>query len=155
MDEILQLETNRPFPAELPLDANTRLLSSVPAALYFPAVLGLAAATGLAGATLGRAAAPLEAEQREVVAAAVGAAAAGAVLYGGVRAKKVRDRGAVVELFNVLVGMDEPADLTAGDVKAVGDKYGINMQKDQLQGLQQIFGQYLETIIPVGDTQLR
>ena len=61
----------------------------------------------------------------------------------------------MVELFNVLVGMDEPADLTAGDVKAVGDKYGINMQKDQLQGLQQIFGQYLETIIPVGDTQLR
>jgi hypothetical protein len=51
--------------------------------------------------------------------------------------------------------MDEPADLTQDDVKAVGDRYGLNMQKDQLQGLQQIFGQYLENIIPIGETQLR
>ena len=73
----------------------------------------------------------------------------------GPQAKKLRDRAAVVDLFNLLVNMDEPADLTPDDVKAVGDRYGLNMQKDQLQGLQQIFGQYLENIIPVGDTQLR
>lgn len=61
----------------------------------------------------------------------------------------------MVDLFNLLVNMDEPSDLTADDVKGVGDKYGINMRREQLQGLQQIFGQYLENIIPVGDTQLR
>ncbi len=71
------------------------------------------------------------------------------------QAKKIRDRAAVVDLFNLLVGMEEPADLTADDVKAVGDKYGISMRKDQLEGLQQIFGQYLENVIPTGDQQLR
>jgi hypothetical protein len=71
------------------------------------------------------------------------------------QAKHIRDRAAVVDLFNLLVHLDEPSELTPDDVKAVGDKYGLNMQKDQLQGLQQIFGQYLENVIPVGDTQLR
>lgn len=61
----------------------------------------------------------------------------------------------MVDLFNFLVGLDEPSELTPEDVKAVGDRYGINMQKDQLQGLQQVFGQYLENIIPIGETQLR
>lgn len=71
------------------------------------------------------------------------------------QAKHIRDRAAVVDLFNLLVALDEPSDLTPDDVKAVGDKYGINMQRDQIMGLQQIFGQYLENIIPAGDTQLR
>jgi hypothetical protein len=60
-----------------------------------------------------------------------------------------------VDLFNLLVGMEEPTALTPDDVKAVGDKYGISMQKDQLEGLQQIFGQYLEHTVPTAETQLR
>jgi hypothetical protein len=71
------------------------------------------------------------------------------------QAKKTRDRAAVVDLFNLLVGMEEPTALTPDDVKAVGDKYGLNMQKDQLEGLQQIFGQFLEHTVPTAETQLR
>jgi hypothetical protein len=88
MDEILQLDMSRPFPATIPMDPNTKALASVPGALYFPAVLGLAAAAGLAGSALGRAAAPLEQEQKDIVAVVVGAAAAGAVVYGGVQVRR-------------------------------------------------------------------
>lgn len=37
----------------------------------------------------------------------------------------------------------------------VGGKYGINMQRDDLDGLKKIYGQYLEALIPSGDTQLK
>ena len=39
-------------------------------------------------------------------------------------------------------------------MSAIGQRYGINMQKDQLEGLQKVYGQYLENIIPVGEQQL-
>jgi hypothetical protein len=71
------------------------------------------------------------------------------------QAKKVRDRAAVVDLFNLLVYMDEPSALTPDDVSAVGAKYGVNMRRDQLEGLVQIFGQYLEGVVPKGDAPLR
>lgn len=38
------------------------------------------------------------------------------------QSKKVRDRAAVVDLFNSLVWMEDPTALTADDVKAMGDK---------------------------------
>ena len=44
--------------------------------------------------------------------------------------------------------------MTPDDVSRIGQRYGINMQKDQLEGLQKVYGQYLENIIPVGDQQL-
>lgn len=50
--------------------------------------------------------------------------------------------------------LDDPTELTPDDVSAVGARYGINMHKDQLEGLQKVYGQYLETIIPVADQQL-
>jgi hypothetical protein len=53
-----------------------------------------------------------------------------------------------------LVQLDEPTELTPDDVSRIGQRYGINMQKDQLEGLQKVYGQYLENIIPVGDQQL-
>ena len=37
----------------------------------------------------------------------------------------------------------------------VGGKYGINFQKDELDGLKRIYGQFLENIIPLGDQQLK
>lgn len=70
------------------------------------------------------------------------------------QAKKVRDRAAVVDLFNALVAMDEPSSLTPDEVRAVGDRYGVNMQRDQLEGLQQILGQYVEATVPTGDQDL-
>jgi hypothetical protein len=57
---------------------------------------------------------------------------------------------AIVELYNGLVDMEDPAALTASDVKSVGDRFGISMQRDQLDGLKKIYGQFLENIIPTG-----
>lgn len=50
--------------------------------------------------------------------------------------------------------LDDPTELTPDDVSTIGARYGINMQKDQLDGLQKVYGQYLENSIPVGDQQL-
>ena len=170
-----EIDYSRPFPAEVPMDANTRMLASVPLPLYYPAVIALAAAGGFVGYSIGGGA-PVEPAQRPAVAAAVGAAVAGAIVYGGVRvsrpggggavgkgvdlgarracsegqtrrdandqpnlnhrskrrqrqrqrqqrqAKKTRDRAAAVDLFNQLVWMDDPAELTPEDVKAAGDR---------------------------------
>jgi hypothetical protein len=57
---------------------------------------------------------------------------------------------AVVELYNGLVDMEDPSELTAADVKSVGDHFGINMQRDQLDGLKKIYSQFLENMIPTG-----
>lgn len=96
------------------------------------------------------------APQQKPIATAVIAAVAGAVaLYGGMLAKKKRDDAAVIDLYNNLVLMEDPSTLTAEDVKRVGNKYGINLHRDELDGLQKIYGQYLENIIPRGDQQLR
>jgi hypothetical protein len=37
----------------------------------------------------------------------------------------------------------------------VGAKYGVDMHKEQLDGLQKVYGQYLEVIIPTGEQQLK
>jgi hypothetical protein len=50
--------------------------------------------------------------------------------------------------------LDDPTELQPDDVAAIGSRYGINMHKNQLEGLQKVYGQYLETIIPVADAQL-
>lgn len=50
--------------------------------------------------------------------------------------------------------LDDPTELTPDAVSAVGARYGINMHRDQLDGLQKVYGQYLENIIPVGEQQL-
>ncbi len=39
--------------------------------------------------------------------------------------------------------------------QAVGANYGINFQKDELDGLKRIYGQFLESVIPTGDVQLK
>eukprot|EP00983_Pelagomonas_calceolata_P129478 1161607-Pelagomonas_calceolata.AAC.2 len=57
--------------------------------------------------------------------AAVGAAAAAAVC---VQAKKKRDTAAVVDLYNVVVELPDPSELTPQAVDEVGSKYGMKMQ---------------------------
>ena len=39
--------------------------------------------------------------------------------------------------------------------QAIGSKYGISMQKDEPEGLRKVYGQMLETIIPIGSTELK
>lgn len=53
-----------------------------------------------------------------------------------------------------LLQLDDPTELTPDNVSDVGARYGINFHKDQLEGLQKVYGQYLENIIPVADQHL-
>ncbi|KAF8060559.1 SULTR2 [Scenedesmus sp. PABB004] len=146
-------ESTKPFPYELPLDPNTKALASVPLPLFYPGVLALAAVAGLAGATVGRGL-PVSPEAKPITAALVGAALGAGALYAGYQAKQKRDGAAVIDLYNYIVELDDPTELTLDAVAAVGSRYGIDMHKSQLEGLQKIYGQYLETIIPTGDAQL-
>ena len=79
---------------------------------------------------------------------------AGAV-FASLQAKKKRASASVVDLYNTIVDLPDPSHLTPEDVAAVGSKYGISMQKDEVEGLQKIYGQFLEAVIPSGETQLR
>jgi hypothetical protein len=71
-------EAGRPFPFPLPLDPNTRTLASIPLVLFYPGVLALAAAAGLAGSTVGRGLPGERAGRCCAVAAALCAGAPGA-----------------------------------------------------------------------------
>eukprot|EP00879_Flechtneria_rotunda_P009976 GHRR01010432.1.p1 GENE.GHRR01010432.1~~GHRR01010432.1.p1 ORF type:complete len:735 (+),score=296.51 GHRR01010432.1:437-2641(+) len=146
-------ESNKAFAYPLPLDPNTKVLASIPLVLFYPAVLALAAAAGLAGSSIGRSL-PVSPSTKPVAQAAVAGALGAAVLYAGYVAKQKRDGAAVIDLYNYLVDLDDPAELTSDDVGRIGARYGINMHKEQLEGLQKVYGQYLENIIPVGDQQL-
>eukprot|EP00877_Chromochloris_zofingiensis_P006644 jgi/Chrzof1/2232/Cz11g07180.t1_TIC110[v5.2] len=146
--------TARPFPMELPMDPNTKMLSSIPLALFYPLILAVAAGAGYLGSIIGKGA-PVAPQQKPIATAVIAAVAGAVALYGGMLAKKKRDDAAVIDLYNNLVLMEDPSTLTAEDVKRVGNKYGINLHRDELDGLQKIYGQYLENIIPRGDQQLR
>lgn len=50
--------------------------------------------------------------------------------------------------YNAIVDLDEPHHLSESTVAEVGSKYGLNMQKAQLDGLQRIYSAYLESVIP-------
>uniref|UniRef100_A0A7S0S6E9 Uncharacterized protein n=1 Tax=Chlamydomonas leiostraca TaxID=1034604 RepID=A0A7S0S6E9_9CHLO len=147
-------ERAKPFPYPLPMDPQQKMVSGLPTPLFYPALLAFIGGAGLVG-SLGGQALPVEPENKDVASyatAAVGAAAAAAV---AVQAKKKRDSCAVVELYNAIVDLSDPSELTPDLVSAVGGKYGINMQKDDLDGLKKIYSQYVEALIPAGDTQLK
>ncbi len=52
--------------------------------------------------------------------------------FAAYQAKKKRDSAAVVDLYNEIVALDEPYELTQEMVAAVGSKYGINMNKSEV-----------------------
>lgn len=93
-------------------------------------------------------------EAKDVTSYGVAALLGAGVAFAGVQAKKKRDGAAIVDLYNTIVDLPDPSELTEATVAAVGSKYGINMQRDQLEGLQKVYGQFLESVIPAGETQL-
>ncbi|EFJ41589.1 hypothetical protein VOLCADRAFT_98450 [Volvox carteri f. nagariensis] len=157
-EETFTIESEEPntkaFPYPLPKDSGQQLLSSIPLMLLYPGFLAAVAAAGYGGSLLGRAA-PVDPSAKDVAAYGTAAVAAAAVAYGCVQAKRKRDSAAVVDLYNALVDLPDATDLTPETVSDVGSKYGINFQKDELDGLKRIYGQYLESVIPVGDVQLK
>mmetsp|Transcript_30974 Transcript_30974/g.68639 ORF Transcript_30974/g.68639 Transcript_30974/m.68639 type:complete len:1037 (+) Transcript_30974:146-3256(+) len=146
--------STKAFPYPLPMDGAQKTLSGIPLPLFYPALAAFVGAAGFAGSLFGRAL-PVDPEAKDVssygVAAVVGAGAVAAC----VQAKKKRDSVAVVELYNTLVDLDDPSNLTPQMVSDVGSKYGLNMQRDEVDGLRKIYGQFLESVIPSGETQLR
>jgi len=145
----------KPFPYRVVPDPQTAALASVPLALFWPLVAACAALAGLAGAALGRAA-PLSREARDATAVAVGAAAAVAVAAAGVQAKKKRDGAAVIDLYNTLADMPDPAAGASAElVASVGRRHGLDLRRDQPDGLRKIYGQFLEATVPAGENPLR
>ncbi|PNW77802.1 hypothetical protein CHLRE_10g452450v5 [Chlamydomonas reinhardtii] len=142
------------FPYPLPKDGTQQFLSGIPLPLLYPGFLAAIGAAGLAGSVVGRAA-PVDPGVKEVASYGVAAVAAAATAYGAVQAKRKRDSVAVVDLYNAIVELPDATDLTPQTVADVGSKYGINFQKDELDGLKRIYGQFLESVIPTGDTQLK
>lgn len=94
-------------------------------------------------------------EHKDITGYGLAAVAAVAVGAAGVQGKKKRDSAAVLALYNKIVDLPDPGELSPELVKATGDEFGINMHKDDLEGLCKIYSQYLEAIIPVGDQQLK
>lgn len=149
-------EDSRPraFPYPIPMDPTTKSLSNIPQAMFYPALVAFIGGSAFAGSLVPKVL-PVPDETKDI--ASVGAAVvlgAGAA-YASVQAKKKRDSGAVIDLYNAIVDLPDPSQLSADIVSGVGSKYGMNMQKDDLDGLTRLYGQYLENIIPTGDMQLR
>jgi len=136
------------------MDANQKTLSSIPLALFYPGVLALSAAAGYFGGMVGKGL-PVDRSTKPMAQYAVAAVVASAALYAGYQAKLKRDGAAIIDLYNYLVELDDPSELGPDDVKRIGGKYGVDMHKEQLDGLQKVYGQYLEVIIPTGDQQLK
>lgn len=206
-----------PFPSPVPMDPAQQTLSSIPLLLFYPGLLAAVAGSAFLGNVIGQAA-PVAPRERPLTGYAAAALAGAAAAYGAVQAKKKRDSAAVVDLYNSLVEMDDPNELTPADVQRVGAKcvacrvysrwlykrnamcfpewwsrdppasllrctrmacrratcrqcpppffshsavappsgprYGINFQRDELDGLKRIYARFLETLIPVGDVPL-
>jgi hypothetical protein len=145
---------NHAFPYALPMEAGQTFLSSIPLLVFYPCALACIGGAAFCGSVLGRSM-PVEPESKDVTsygfAALVGAGAA----FASFKAKKKRDSAAVVDLYNQIAELEDPSQLDASTVSEVGQKYGINLRKDELEGLQKMYEQYLESLIPSGETQLR
>ena len=97
----------------------------------------------------------MEPETKELASYGTAAVLGAGAVFASIQAKKKRASASVVDLYNTIVELPDPSNLSTDDVAAVGAKYGVTMQKDELEGLQKIYGQFLEAIIPSGETQLR
>lgn len=99
--------------------------------------------------------APVEPQNKQLTSyavATVGVVAAAAASY---QVKRKRDSVAVVDLYNRIVDLDEPCELSSETVTDIGKKFGVNLMKEELDGVKRVYGQYLESMIPLGDVQLR
>ncbi|MEW5315412.1 MAG: hypothetical protein WDW38_006843 [Sanguina aurantia] len=143
----------KPFPYPLPMDPAQQTLSSIPLALFYPLILAGIAGVAQLGMLAGRAL-PVERGQKDLAAYGVAAVLVVAAAGAGVKAKEKRDSAAVVDLYNEIVKLDDCCEITPALVERVGGKYGINMQKDQLDGVKKVYGQFLETLIPTESNHL-
>lgn len=97
----------------------------------------------------------MEPQNKQLVSTAIAVVGVAVAAVASYQIKRKRDSVAVADLYNCIVDLVEPCDLSPTDMQAIGSKYGITLQKDELEGVKRIYGQYLESMIPSGDVQLR
>lgn len=124
-DEMEEEEAMRsghnPFPQIIPMDPGQQTLSSIPLLLFYPGLLAFVAAAGFIGNVVGQAA-PVSRRERPLAGYAAAVVTGAAAAYAAVQAKKKRDSGAVVDLYNTLAEMEDPNELTPAEVERVGSK---------------------------------
>jgi hypothetical protein len=93
---------------------------------------------------------------RHVVSLRSAGKAAGAVIgalagaYLGIQLKERRSSAAIIELFNILVTLGNPALLTREMVLAVEAKYGTSLLESAPEELKSLYGTVVEAVIPPG-----
>eukprot|EP00798_Chlamydomonas_sp_ICE-L_P014703 gene14703-20743_t len=148
-------DEKRAFPEALPKDGLQGALTSLPLPIFYAALAAVVGASAFAGSLAGRGVASEASGNRDAAAALAAVVFGSAAAAACVPVKKLRDGGAVVDLYNQIVLLPDPSFLSEETVSAVGSNYGINMQEKELDGLQRVYSQYLEYLIPVEENQLR
>eukprot|EP00798_Chlamydomonas_sp_ICE-L_P030469 gene30469-35480_t len=151
--EVLEEGNVKPFARPLPLEPMQQTLSNIPLMVFYPALLAAVGVFGFTGLMAGKSM-PVDTDTKDIAAYGTAALLAAGAAAVAVQAKKIRDSATIVDLYNQIVDLGDPTTLTSDIVAGVGSKYGINLQKEELDGLQRVYGEYLSCVIPKGDTQL-
>ncbi|XP_042373930.1 protein TIC110, chloroplastic-like [Zingiber officinale] len=86
------------------------------------------------------------------VAAALGAASGAAAYSLNSKVPEV----AAVSLHNLVVGYDDPADLSKDEVEAIVQKYGVSKQDDAFKAeLRDLYSRFVSSILPPGSENLK
>jgi len=152
-DQVLDDRSKHPFPFPLPKDFQQKFLGGIPLIATYPlfgAVISVFAGIGfLAGRQL------VEDPTLSLgISCALAAVFGGAALFLCLRARSRRASAAVIDLYNSLVEMADPAHLRPEHIHALERQYGINFLRDEIDGLKRIYGQFIQGVIPHGDEQL-
>lgn len=144
-------QVESPFQQEQKLDSLQSAAASLPGpAAAFSAVVLVAVAAAVGVLTGGQS----PAAWRTVGRAGGGllGAALGAVLVKQLQEK--RCQAAALMLHNLLVSKADPATLTRQEVEEINSRFGVDLAAKQTADVARVYGIYLESIIPKGETPL-
>ena len=86
---------------------------------------------------------------------AAGAAVAGAAAtVAAVQGRERRSQAASIALYNDLMEREDPTSISIAEVKAIGSKYGVDFSQTGISDIQQIYGEFLDAIIPSDEAPL-
>ncbi|KAK9831616.1 hypothetical protein WJX74_002584 [Apatococcus lobatus] len=144
-------KSENPFTYRRELSGAQKFLAGLPSAGAYVLALALVAAGGATGAVAGS---RLPENTRKA------GQAGGAVLLGAasaVGASKViqeRQGAAGVVLNNLLVDAEDIGSLGPDDFVAINQRYGVKLAEKLTDEVKGIYGQYIESQIPIGETPL-
>lgn len=91
---------------------------------------------------------------KTAIKAVTGIVGAAAAAFITLKLKEIRQSAAAVELANVLAQMGDPTLLTRDAVAAIETKYGIVLATDSLEDVKNLYGTFVQAVIPPGQYQL-